>query len=352
MFSKRQFCVGTGLLLAGFGATPVFADAAAEAAQEALAAQQVDSTRYKKPGPYKIGVSAGWLAASWVVFNRQYILWTADQHKSDVSSVVVTDAAFDPSKQVSDIEDLLRQKIDLLIYWAADEKAIAGALKRAVDGGVPTVNAFGGFSDSPGTTANAYISQFKLGELVAQHLLQSIGNQGKIIAILPIAGTQAAADQLDGLKAVIKGHPKVELLNVSYGDYNRAKSKQVTENLLQRYPIIDGVFCPSGNMSMGVVEAIEEAGRLAKIKMGPGDELNAWLKWVVAHKQAGAVTFPPTVGRVATEVGLKILKGEPVPRGTLIPSEYISPEDASKFVDIDRPDDSWAGPLPPEFLPK
>ena len=44
------------------------------------------------------------------------------------------------------------------------------------------------------------------------------------------------------------------------------------------------------------------------------------------------MTFPTRAGQEATKLGLKILHGEPVPRGLIIPSEYIAPKDAAKFA--------------------
>jgi ABC-type sugar transport system substrate-binding protein len=253
---------------------------------------------------------------------------------------------------VSDIEDLLRQDIDLLIYWPVDDSAIADVLKRAVDAGVPTVQAGGGFTDNAGTVSNAYISQWRLGEMVARQLVADLGGKGKIIAMLPIAGTTAAVDQLDALQTVLKEYPEVELVSTEYGDWNRAKAKQITENLLQRFPKIDGVFSPAGQMSIGVAEAFDEAGRLGEVTMSPGDEYNGWLKWVAQHNQGGAVTFPTRAGQEAVKIGLAILKGEQVTRGTAVESEYIAPADIGSHVDANAPDDWWASELPAEFLPK
>jgi ribose transport system substrate-binding protein len=151
---------------------------------------------------------------------------------------------------------------------------------------------------------------------------------------------------------VLKDHPNIELLAAEHGDWNRAKAKQITENLLQRHPKIDGVYSPAGQMSMGVAEAFEEAGRMKGLVMSPGDEYNGWMKWVVKNKQGGAVTFPTRAGQEATKLGLKILKGEPVPRGLVIPSEYIAPADAAKYAEMDRSDDWWASKLPDQFKPK
>ncbi|WP_412050161.1 substrate-binding domain-containing protein [Hoeflea sp. Naph1] len=349
--TRRFVLTLAGISAAALMTNPVFADQAADAARTAKAAEMVDTTQFKKEGPLKVGVSAGYLANSWVVFALQHVYWEASLHP-EVESVVVTDASFNPAKQVSDIEDLMRQDIDLLVYWPVDDASVEDVLKRAVAAGIPTVQAGGGFTDSEGTIANAYISQYKLGEMVARQLMADIGGKGKIVAMLPIPGTTAAVEQLEALETVLKEFPEVELLSAEYGDWNRGKAKQITENLLQRFPTITGVYSPAGQMSLGMVEAFDEAGRSAEVTFSPGDEYNGWLKWVAANNQGGAVTFPTRAGQVALQVGLEILKGNEVPRGTAVPSEYVSPTDIGTLVSPDAPDDWWASALPAEFLPK
>ena len=86
--------------------------------------------------------------------------------------------------------------------------------------------------------------------------------------------------------------------------------------------------------------------------MSPGDEYNGWMKWVVKNKKGGAVTFPTRAGQEATKLGLKILAGQPVPHGLVIPSQYIAPADAAKYAEMDKPDDWWASNLPANFRPK
>jgi ribose transport system substrate-binding protein len=339
--------VGQTLLIA-----PLQASAQTDRAlQKKQMAEVVNTSKFKKPGPYIIGVAAGYMSNSWVVFCLQHIRYEASLHK-DVKDVIVTDAAFNPAKQVADIEDLIAKNVSLIIYWPVDEKAIQPALERAVAKGIPTVNAGGGFTYSNGTVSNAFIDQWALGEEVAKHFVKDLGGKGKVFAMLPIAGTTAAVDQLAALKTVLKDYPNIELLSAEHGDWNRAKAKQITENMLQRHPRIDGVYSPAGQMSMGVVEAFEEAGRKKGLTMSPGDEYNGWMKWVLKNQQGGAVTFPTRAGQEATKLGLKILNGEPVPRGLVISSEYISPANASKFAEMNKPDDWWASKLPEQFKPK
>ena len=342
------------LLLASLlAALPLAASAQSvdRAAQSKQIAEMVTTTQFKKAPPYIVGVSAGYLSNSWVVFALQHIRYEASLHK-EISNVIVTDAAFNPTKQVADIEDLISKNVSMILYWPVDEKAIQPALQKAVAKGIATVNAGGGFSAAPGTVSNAFIDQWTLGEMVAKQLVKDLGGKGKIIAMLPIAGTTAAVDQLAALKHVLKDHPQIELLSAEYGDWNRAKAKQITENLLQRFPKIDGVFSPAGQMSIGVAEALEEAGRMKGVVMSPGDEYNGWLKWVAKNKRGGVVTFPTRAGQEALKLGLKILNGEPVPRGLIIPSVYLDTAASTKATEASRPDDWWASTLPDAWKPK
>jgi ribose transport system substrate-binding protein len=314
----------------------------------------VDTTAFKKDAPWKLCVSAGYLANSWVVFALQAIRYGASLEPSYEKDIPVTDAGFDANKQVSDIQDLINQGCEAIIYWPVDDKAIEPGLQAAVAAGIPTVNVGGGYADVPAIVANAYIDQYQLGTAVALKLVEALGGQGQIVSMLPIAGTTAAVDQNKALRDVLADNPGVTILDTQNGDWNRAKAKTITENWLAKYGKIDGVFSPAGQMSVGMAEAFDEAGRLGEVKFSPGDEYNGWLKWIAAHPESdgGVVTFPPEVGEVGVQLMTSILKGEPVTKGVQVPSTWYAPADAAALASADAPDDWWATKLPADFLPK
>jgi ribose transport system substrate-binding protein len=316
-----------------------------------LAQEAVDTTRFKKKPPYHIGVSAGYLSNSWILFLNQYVKYEASLHP-EFADVVVTDAAFNPAKQASDVEDLLSKGIDVLLFWPVDEKAMMPALEKVAAKGIPTVNIGYNFIDSAAVTSNAYVDQWKQSTQVATHLAESLKDKGTIFAMLPIAGSSAAVTQLAALNDVVKTHPDIKLASVQYGDWNRAKAKQLTENMLQRFPHIDGVFSPAGQMSAGVLEAFDEAGRMGEVTMSPGDEYNGWVKWIAKTDKWGSVTSGLAVGRAAVIQALAILQGEKVTRARVVTTEYLTPKDAAKLYDPKRPDDWWPSSLPEKFLPK
>jgi len=313
--------------------------------------EPLDTSSYKKDGDLRIGLSAGYLSNAWINFTAQSVKYEASLHP-EIKEVIVTDAAFNPTKQAADIEDLLTSGVDAILFWPVDEKAILPVLKKAHEKGVVTINIGYNFMRDPSVTSNAYVNQWTYSEQVATEFAESLNGKGKIFAMLPIAGSSAAVVQLAVLQEVLKGYPNIELISSEYGDWDRAKAKQLTENLLQRFPEIDGAFSPAGQMSMGIYEAFDEAGRLGELTLSPGDDYNGWTKLVTKEGKWGSVTSGLEVGRAATKQAVKILTGEPTTTAVVVPTRYLDPAEAAKLNEPDRADDWFKTDLPTEFLPQ
>lgn len=316
-----------------------------------LANQPLDTSQYKKDGDLSVGVSAGYLSNAWINFAAQYVKYEASLHP-EITELKMTDAAFNPSKQVSDIEDLLTSGVDALLFWPVDEKAILPVLKKAHDQGVVTINIGYNFMADPAVTSNAYVNQWEMTQQGLDRFIEALDGKGKIFAMLPIAGSSAAVVQLAVLEAALKDYPEIELLSVEYGDWNRSKAKQLTENLLQRFPQIDGAFSPAGQMSMGIYEAFDEAGRLGELTMSPGDEYNGWTRMVAKEGKWGSVTSGLEIGRVAVQQAVAILTGQATTAAIVVPTHYMDPAEVAATHQPDRPDDWYNTDLPEAFLPQ
>lgn len=315
------------------------------------AGEPLDTAKFKKDGQFTIGLSAGYLSNAWINFTAQSVKYEASLHP-EISQVKVTDAAFNPTKQAADIEDLLTSGVDAILFWPVDEKSILPVLKKAHDKGVVTINIGYNFMRDPAVTSNAYVNQWTYSEEVATEFAKSLNGKGKVIAMLPIAGSSAAVVQLAVLQEVLKKYPGMELIDAQYGDWDRAKAKQLTENLLQRFPEVDGAFSPAGQMSLGIYEAFDEAGRLGELTLSPGDDYNGWTKLVAKEGKWGSVTSGLEVGREAVKQAVKILKGEPTTTAVVVPTRYLDPAQAAKLSEPDRPDDWFRTDLPAQFLPQ
>jgi ribose transport system substrate-binding protein len=313
----------------------------------------VDTSRFKKSGPWRIGISTGYMNNSWVVFELAYVKYGLSQNSNFAKNPVIVDAGGDANKQISDIQDLITAHVDGIIFWPIDQKAILPVLQKAVAAGIPTVNASAGFTDDPGVTSNAIIDQYDLGRQVGVHLVEALKGHGKILEMLGIAAENQTDTTDLALRDIAKVCSGVQILDTEHGEYNRAKSQTIGQNWTVRFPQADGVFCTAGQMAIGVAQAYLQAGQLNKIVFSPGDQYNGWLKFQVAHPTVnhGAVTEPNKVGYFAVQIMADILTGKSVTKGTIVPIQYIPPSDIQKTADTARPDDWWASDLPTQFLP-
>src|SRR5258708_13871228 len=92
----------------------------------------VDTLKYKKAPPYTIGFSNASISNAWRVAFQHGVLWSAAQHKDVIQHFIVTDDNNDPTKQISDIQELIIQRVDLLLIASSTEVALHSVVVRAL----------------------------------------------------------------------------------------------------------------------------------------------------------------------------------------------------------------------------
>ena len=86
-------------------------------------------------------------------------------------------------------------------------------------------------------------------------MAEVLGGAGNVIIVRGANGSQAGDDRAEGFKAGIEG-TGLELINEQPGDWVVDKAMQVTENMIQANPDIQGIFCCSDNMLPGILQAL------------------------------------------------------------------------------------------------
>ena len=85
---------------------------------------------------------------------------------------------------------------------------------------------------------------FAGGQAAGERMAEVLGGAGNVIIVRGANGSQAGDDRAEGFKAGIEG-TGLELINEQPGDWVVDKAMQVTENMIQAYPDIQGIFCCS-----------------------------------------------------------------------------------------------------------
>ncbi|TFH71848.1 ABC transporter substrate-binding protein [Cellulomonas sp. HD19AZ1] len=211
---------------------------------------------------YTIGFSAQQSDHPWTIALNESIKSEAEKrgHK-----VVTTDAQGSTAKQVSDVESLIAQRVDVIVISPREEKPLAEATIKARDAGIPVFIVDRKVDASvaePGKDYVAYIgSDFVAeGRAAGEWLVERLDGTGKIIELTGTTGSSAADDRHKGFMEALEGS-SIEIVASQDGDFVRDNGRQLMETLIQQYPDVDGVFAHNDEMMLGAITAMTAASK-------------------------------------------------------------------------------------------
>ncbi|MFS4437403.1 ABC transporter substrate-binding protein [Paracoccaceae bacterium GXU_MW_L88] len=178
------------------------------------------------------------------------------------AEVIVTDAGHDVAKQISDVEDMLQQDIDILLLNPTDSAGVESAVRMAKDQGVIVV--------AVDANANGPVDSFvgsknrDAGYQSCQYLAESLGGEGEV-AILDGIPVVPILERVEGCKAALEESPGITLVDTQNGRQDRSVALGVVENMIQSHPNLAGIFSVNDGGAMGAMAAIQGSGKDIKL---------------------------------------------------------------------------------------
>ena len=299
---------------------------AALAAAAALCTTLVTIGTAAAAQPIKIGMTFQELNNPYFVTMQKAL---RDAAASIGATVVVTDAHHDVSKQISDVEDMLQQKIDILLVNPTDTTGITSAVTSAHNAGVVVVavdaNANGPVDSFVGS------KNYDAGVMACDYLAKAIGDKGDV-AILDGIPVVPILERVRGCKAALAKHPDVKVVDTQNGRQERATALTVTENMISAHPTLKGVFSVNDGGSMGVLSAIDSSGKDIKLTSvdGAPEAVQAIAKPGSKFIETSA-QYPADMVRIAIGIALAKKWGANIPAAIPIDVKMVDATEAKTF---------------------
>jgi ribose transport system substrate-binding protein len=278
----------------------------------------------------KIGLAVANLQANF--FNQIKQSVEAEAGKKGVE-VITVDAKGDGPTQVNQIQDLLTQNIDALIYIPAGAAAATVPTRLAQAAGIPVVNVDRNAAGAPGDTFIATDSVASA-KAVCEHILGKAGGAGKMAIIHGQKGTTPEVDRMKGCSEAIAANPGVEVVAEQYSNiWSQDEGFQIMQNMLQAHPDISIVFAQADALALGAAQAIKVANPSQKVWLAGFDgdtaALEALKKGVF---DVTATQQTQLMGRMAVESAVKLGAGEEVPAEQLLDATLTTQENVDGFI--------------------
>ncbi|MGA5690002.1 ribose ABC transporter substrate-binding protein RbsB [Cytobacillus pseudoceanisediminis] len=265
-----------------------------------------DQNSGEKEGTQKIGLSISTLNNPFFVTLRDGAEAKAKELGLEITTV---DAQNDPAKQVSDIEDLIQQGVDILLVNPADSAAVASAIESANNADIPVITVD---RSAEGGEVVTHIASDNAagGKMAGEFIIEQLGGSGKIVELEGIPGSSAARERGQGFNDAVGADEGFEVAAKQAANFDRAEGLTVMENIIQSTSDFGAVFAHNDEMALGAVQALAAASMEDVIVVG-FDATDDAVKAVEDEKMAATVAQKPDLmGEQAVDAASKVLAGE------------------------------------------
>ncbi|ATL82995.1 substrate-binding domain-containing protein [Streptomyces samsunensis] len=238
-------------------------------------------------------------------------------------SLTVTDAQNDASQQANQIQNFTSQNMKSIIINPVDSDAAGPSVRAAGKAGIPVLAADRGVNKAKIATLVAS-DNIAGGKLAAKTLAERLGEKGTILVLQGTPGTSASRERGKGFAEGLKAYPDIKVVGKQTADFDRAKGLDVTTNLLQAHPGVDGIFAENDEMALGAVKALgSKAGKSVAVVGfdGTPDGLEAVRNGTLA---ATVAQQPEELGRMVVENAVRAAKGQKIDGMVKVPVKVVA----------------------------
>lgn len=232
-----------------------------------------------------------------------------EQAKAEGNKTVVVDAQQDSAKQIQIIEDFIAQDVSAVFLNPVDRDAIAPALQKLKDAGIPVINFDSAVANMELVDAYVATDNIQAGRLCGEAMIKDFPDGGKI-AVLNYPANSACLDREKGFMEVIEGKG-FEIVATFDAEGTVEKGQNITSDILQANPDISAIFSINDQAGMGAYAACTTSGANVSIY---GVDGAPEAKEVIAKEgsiyRMTSAQSPITIGVKCYEVMKTILSGQ------------------------------------------
>jgi ribose transport system substrate-binding protein len=287
-----------------------------------------------------IGFSApaadhGWMAA---ITNAA----RAEAEKYDDVELRVADGTNDVNLQISQVETFINEGVDAIVLLPFDGAAMTPVALRAMEAGIPVINVDREFNDPNAARATVLGDNYGMGVSAGEFICQQAdGDENAVVAeIAGIDSLPLTQERSQGFEDSL-AECGLDVDNRVAADFTVEGGERAASNLLQAAPELDYLWNHDDDQGVGVMAAIENAGRDEFVMVGGAGSANAMREIQSGDSVLKAtVIYPSTQGAdgiklarlVVQQKALEDLVEVEVPRMIQLYAPVVTEENVDDFL--------------------
>jgi ribose transport system substrate-binding protein len=227
----------------------------------------------------------------------------------------------DPEEQSTLIERALATRPDAFVLTPVHPTRVNAAIARIHEAGIPI---FGFVNRLPLGRTVSYVGSADgaLAADIARHLFDHLKGHGRIAIVEGPPDSPTSRERVEAFDAVAAKHPGVRIVARCCGRYQREPARAAIAPILAAEPVLDGVLCANDIMAIGVLDALQAAGRRTAV-VGVNAIPQAVEAIARGDMLATADFNAMHMCYLATECAIRHLRGEAVPADIELPVAIV-----------------------------
>lgn len=218
----------------------------------------------------------------------------------------------DRQMQIQVVQNFVSRGVDGIVLAPLDDRSLVPPVRSAINRNIPVVIID---SDLSADIYKSFVAtdNYQGGLLCAQRLAEVLGGKGKVIMLRYAEGSASTTKREQGFMDGIKEYPDIEVISSNqYAGATMEKAFQASQNLLNRFAQVDGVFCPNESATSGMLRALQTAGKAKQIKLVGFDVNDTMLEALRNEEIHGlAVQDPFQMGYLGVKTAYHVIRNEP-----------------------------------------
>lgn len=169
------------------------------------------------------------------------------------------------------IDTAITNQSKAIILDPANADGSIGAVKKAVDAGIPVILVNAEINQEGLAKAQLVSNNAQGAAIGAQQWVEMVGDKGNYVELFGNPADNNAATRSNGYETVLSQYPDLKKVGKEVANWDRTQGYQKMQSLLQANPDIVGVISGNDEMALGAIAALKEAGKLANVKVGGFD---------------------------------------------------------------------------------
>lgn len=316
--------------------SPATSAPASETASAAAPASAEASAAASKNSNIVIGFSNSYNGNSYRQCEEKAFKAAADALKvsGEIADYKLVESNQNNQLQVSQVQDLIVQKVSLIIIDPGSPTALNGAIDQAKAANIPVLIVNGG----PVTDTNCYqlvFDQRAVTKAATDWTVKQLNGKGNLLLIRGISGVESDIEYYDGMQQIINQNPGIKVVGSVYGQWTDSVAQTAVAQILPSLPQVDGIVGEGGD-EIGAIQAFQAAGRPIPVVSGGnrGNYLNWWNEQLQkdSNFKSYSICVDPSCAAAALYLGLDILNGKTVPQNTIYPNLEITQDNLQQYV--------------------